>query len=144
MLLLFSCHCRSTITGGQQKYCSATTTRATERSIYLNCSIFLFNYSCCYCVILLFLFLFICSCGFTITHEEKQQHETVTTTRTTQTNLHKLLNVEELISAIHIPMYDLSLQQLNMKMSKQMWSWPDVLHLATRCLYWRGMSASSQ
>ena len=36
-------------------------------------------------------------------------------TRTTQSNLHKLLSVQELISAIHIPMYDLPLQQLNMK-----------------------------
>ena len=52
--------------------------------------------------------------------DEQQQHETVTTT-TTQSNLHKLLNVQELISPIHIPVYDLLLQQLNMKWAnKQM------------------------
>ena len=50
-----------------------------------------------------------------VTNEEQHQHETVTTTTTTQSNLHKLLSVQELISPIHIPMYDLSLQQLNMK-----------------------------
>ena len=61
---------------------------------------------------MLLLFLFICNCGSTITDEEQQQHETVTTT---QSNLHKLLIVQELISPIHIPMYDLALQQLNMK-----------------------------
>ena len=49
--------------------------------------------------------------------EQQQQHETVTTT--TQGNLHKLLSVQELISPIHIPMYDLPLQQLNMKWVKK-------------------------
>ena len=79
------------------------------------------KYLCCYCVILLLLFLFICSCGSTITDEEQQQHETVTTTTTTQSNIHKLLSVQELISPIHIPMYDLPLQQLKMKWAnKQM------------------------
>ena len=53
-----------------------------------------------------------------MTDEQQQQHETVTattttTTTTTQSNLHKLLSVQELISPI--PMYDLPLQQLNMK-----------------------------
>ena len=53
-----------------------------------------------------------------MTDEKQQQHETVTattTTTTTQSNLHKLLSVQELISPIHIPMYDLPLQQLKMK-----------------------------
>ena len=65
-------------------------------------------------------------CGSTIT-DEQQQHEMVTTTTTEQSllwllqcllrseNLHKLLSVQELISPIHILMYDLPLQQLNMK-----------------------------
>ena len=34
-------------------------------------------------------------------------------------NLHKLLSVQELISPIHIQMYDLRLQQLNMKWAKK-------------------------
>ena len=57
-----------------------------------------------------------CSCGFTIT-DEQQQHETVTTTTTAaaQSNLHKMLSVRDLISPIHIPMYDLPLQQLDLK-----------------------------
>ena len=50
-----------------------------------------------------------------MTDEQQQQHETVTATTTTQSNLHKLLSVEELISPIHIPMYVLPLQQLNTK-----------------------------
>ena len=62
---------------------------------------------------MLLLLLFICHCASTITDEQQQQHETVTTT--TQSNLHKLLSVQELISPIHTPMYDLPLQQLNMK-----------------------------
>ena len=93
----------------QQKQETVTTT--PKRSIYIVQS-FCSDYSC-YCVILL-LFLFICSCGSTITDAE-QQHETVTTTTTTQSNLHKLLSVQEFLSPIHIPMYDLPLQQLNMK-----------------------------
>ena len=48
-----------------------------------------------------------------MTDEQQQQHETITTTTTTQSNLHKLLSVQEVISPI--PMYDLPLQQLNMK-----------------------------
>ena len=55
--------------------------------------------------------------------DEQQQHETViatattttTTTTTAQSNLHKLLSVQELISPIYIPMYDLPLLLLNMK-----------------------------
>ena len=74
-------------------------------------NLFVLIYSCCYCVILLLLLF--CSCGFTITDAEQQQ-ETVTTT-TTQSNLHKLFSVQELISPIHIPMYDVPLQQQNMK-----------------------------
>ena len=46
---------------------------------------------CCYYVILL---VFICNCGCTMT-DEQQQHETVTTA--TQSNLHTLLSVQELI-----------------------------------------------
>ena len=56
---------------------------------------------------------FIYSYGSTITDE--QQHETVTATTTTQSNLHKLLSVQELLSPIYIPIYDLPLQQLNTK-----------------------------
>ena len=37
--------------------------------------------------------------------QQKQQHR----------NLHKLLKFQKLISPIHFPMYDLPLQQLNMK-----------------------------
>ena len=49
--------------------------------------------------------------------DEQQQHSTTTTTTTTtkQNSLHKLLNKQELLSHIHIPMYDLPLQQLNME-----------------------------
>ena len=47
-----------------------------------------------------------------MTDEEQQQHEIVTT-MTTQSNLHKLLSLQELISPI--PMHDLPLQQLKMK-----------------------------
>ena len=54
--------------------------------------------------------LFICNCTSTITDEQQQQQQ-----QQQQSNLHKLLNVQELISSIHIPMYDLPLQQLNMK-----------------------------
>ena len=36
--------------------------------------------------------------------DEQQQHETATTT--TQSSLHKLLSVQELISPNHIPMYN--------------------------------------
>ena len=39
--------------------------------------------------------------------QHQQQHETTTTTK--QSNLHKLLSVQELISPIYIPMYDLPL-----------------------------------
>ena len=42
---------------------------------------------------------------------EQQQNETVTTT--TQSNLHKLLSVQDVISPI--PMHDLPLQQLKTK-----------------------------
>ena len=57
-----------------------------------------------------------CSCVSTITDEQQQQHETVTTTTiTTQCNGDKLLSVQELISVIHTPMYDLPLQLLNMQ-----------------------------
>ena len=113
LLLLFICHCASTITDEQQQnYTVTTRTAATKRSIYINCSIFCSNYSCCYCAIFLLL-LFISSCESIIT-DETQQHETVTA-RTEQRNLHKLLKFQELISPIHIPMYDLPLQQLNMK-----------------------------
>ena len=53
-----------------------------------------------------------------MTSEEKQQNETVTTTMkttttATQSNLHKLLSVQDVISPI--PMHDLPLQQLKMK-----------------------------
>ena len=72
---------------------------------------------CCYWVILLLLFLFICSSVSTFT-DEKQQHETVTTT-TTQSNLHKFLSVQELLRPIDIPMYDIPLEQLNMKWAKK-------------------------
>ena len=50
-----------------------------------------------------------------ITDAQQQQHETVTTTKRRQRNLHKLLSVQELISPMDILMYDLPLQQLNMK-----------------------------
>ena len=53
-----------------------------------------------------------------MTDEQQQQHETVTaatTTTPTWSNLHKLLSVQELISPIHIPMYDIPLQHLNTK-----------------------------
>ena len=86
-----------------------------NRSIYLNCSIIWFWLFLSLLCNLLLLFLFICSSGFTITDAE-QQHDTVTTTTlTTQSNLHKLPSVQELISPIDIPIYDLPLQQLNMK-----------------------------
>ena len=61
------------------------------------------DYFCCYHVILLFLFLFI------------ENDRWTTTTKTTQSILHKLLFLQEFTSPIHIPMYDLPLQQLNMK-----------------------------
>ena len=61
------------------------------------------------------LLLFICHCASSITDEQQQNYTVTTTTTTKQSNLHKLLNVQELISPIHIPMYDLPLQQLNMK-----------------------------
>ena len=51
-----------------------------------------------------------------MTDEEQQQHETVittTTTMTAQSNLHKLLSLQEVKSPI--PMHDLPLQQLKMK-----------------------------
>ena len=48
-----------------------------------------------------------------MTDEQQKQNYAVTTT--TQSNLHKLFSVPELISPIHIPMYDLPLQQLSMK-----------------------------
>ena len=49
-----------------------------------------------------------------MTDEEQQQNETVTTTtRTTQSNLYKLLDVQEVISLM--PMHDLPQQQLKMK-----------------------------
>ena len=65
------------------------------------------------------LLLFICSCGSTVTDEQQQQHEAAATT--TQSSLHKLLSVQELISPIHMPMYDLPVQQLNTKCAnKQM------------------------
>ena len=51
----------------------------------------------------------------TITEEEQQNYTVTTTATTTQSNLHKLLSVQEIISPIHIPMYDLPQQQLNMK-----------------------------
>ena len=49
-----------------------------------------------------------------MTDEEEQQNETVTKTTTTQSNLHKLLSVQEVISPM--PMHDLPLQQLKMKL----------------------------
>ena len=49
-----------------------------------------------------------------MTDREQQQNETVTTT-TTQSNLHKLFSVQDVISPI--PMHDLPLQQLKDKMS---------------------------
>ena len=63
---------------------------------------------CCYCVVLVL--MFICHSASTITVEQQQQQQ-----QQQQSNLDKLLNVQELISPIHIPMYDLPLQQLNMK-----------------------------
>ena len=58
-----------------------------------------------------------------MTDDEQQQNETVTpttittttttTTTTSQSNLHKLLSVQDVISPI--PMHDLPLQQLKMK-----------------------------
>ena len=42
--LLFICHCGSTITDEQeQNYLVTTNTRTTKRSIYIDCSIFLFQ-----------------------------------------------------------------------------------------------------
>ena len=96
----------------QHETTTTTTATATQRSIYVNCSIVLFWLFVFLLCILLFL-LFICHCASTITDAEQQQHETTTTT--TESNLYKLLCVQELISPIHIPMYDLPLQQLNMK-----------------------------
>ena len=51
-----------------------------------------------------------------MTDDEQQQHETVATTITTttsQSNLHKLLSIQDVISPI--PMHNLPLQQLKMK-----------------------------
>ena len=95
------------------------TTHNSNRKINLHklFNLFCSDCSCCYCVILFFLILSIYSYRFTITHEQQQQHEKGTMTRTTQTNLQKLPSVQKLISAIHIPMYDLPVQQLNMKWS---------------------------
>ena len=58
--------------------------------------------------------LFICNCTSTITDEQQQQQQ-----QQQQSNLHKLLNVQELISPVHISMYDLSLQQLKMNLAKK-------------------------
>ena len=47
-----------------------------------------------------------------MTDDDQQQNETVITT-TSQSNLHNLVSVEDVISPI--PMHDLPLQQLKMK-----------------------------
>ena len=54
----------------------------------------------------------------------QQQNDTVTTTTTSMTkqiNLHKLFNVQELRSPSNIPMYDLPLQELNMKCTEKLY-----------------------
>ena len=124
LLFLFICHCASTVTDEQQNYLvkttrmTTTTTTTTTRSIYINCSIFLFwLFLLLLCNLLLFLFT--CSCGSTITDEQQQQNETVTKTTTKQINLHKLFSVQELISHINIPIYNLPLPELNMKWAKE-------------------------
>ena len=61
---------------------------------------------CCYCVILVL--MFICHSASTITVEQQQQQQQH------KSNLDKLLNVQELISPIHIPLYDVY-WRLNMK-----------------------------
>ena len=133
--------CQACLTLNNKQHDTVTiTTTYSNRKINLQKLFNLFDShcSCCYCVILLFLFLFIYSCGFTITHEEQQQHETVTTTRTTQTNLHKLLSVQEEHICYSYSNVWLTTTTAKHEMSKQMSSWPDVLHLATRCLYHGG------
>ena len=75
---------------------------------------------------MLLLLWFICSCTCTMTIEGQQQHETVKAATTTQSNLHKLLGVQELIFPI---------QQLNMNTSSEnmssfssvhiVWRWPN-------------------
>ena len=68
---------------------------------------------------------FICSCTCTRTIAGQQQHETVTaTTTTTQSNLHKLLSVQELIFPI---------QQVNMNTSSE-----KLILLCTCCLIFGG------
>ena len=62
-------------------------------------------------LLLLLLLTFICSCTCIRTIAGQQQHETVkATTTTTQSNLHKLLSVQEVI---------FPLQQLNMNTSSE-------------------------
>ena len=115
LLLLFICHCVSTRTDAEDHNYLVTTTRSSRATttkdqytliVQSFCSDDWSFYSFCYCVILLLL-LFICSCGFTMTDAEQPQNGTVTT-RTTQSNLHKLLSVQYVISPI--PMHDLPLQ----------------------------------
>ena len=62
------------------------------------CNLFVSDLYCCYFVLLL-LFLFSCSCWSAIT-DEQQQHSTVKTSTTKQINVHKFLNVQELISHV--------------------------------------------
>ena len=113
LFLLLICHCASTITDEQQEHYT-TTTAATYRYIYINCLIYFsdnssFDYYYSY-VMLLLLLKFICSCTCTRTITGQQQHETVTATTTTQSNLHKLLSIQDVIFPI---------QQLHMNTSSE-------------------------
>ena len=74
---------------------------------------------CCYYVMLLFLFSF--NCCSTITDEQQEQkYSTVTATTTRQINLHKFLNVQELISYVQ---FLLNCIVQNVKLIYY-WSWP--------------------
>ena len=63
---------------------------------------------------LLLLLKFICSCTCTRTIAGQQQHETVTaTTKTTQSNLHKLLSVQDVIFPIQQLHMNTSFENMN-------------------------------
>ena len=102
----------------QQQQQQGHTDKSTEIVQYL-CGNLSFDY-CCYCVMLLLWFICSCTCTMTI---KGQQHETVTATTTTQSNLHKLLSVQELIFPI---------QQLNVNSSSENMSSFSSVHIIWR------------
>ena len=61
----------------------------------LLCIVFVVTFSCCCCYCVM---LFISNCGCTIRDKKQQHHyEIVTTMTTAQSNLHRLISVQELI-----------------------------------------------